>query len=245
MTNLWFNNPKILFQDLNEFFPDKDLHYNNKINSLVRFAIYYTFLLILFNCNLNYLYISLFLILFSYYLGYYKIEKFNQSDNIIPLLSEEQNKNNLLNEKNNLLEEQNINLPSKSEENSITKICYHPTENNPFMNYTLGDQIDNPNRPKACEYDDVKNEIRKEYRKDLYTDTSDIWGKYISDRNFYTMSNTESINKQKEFAEWVYGGHGDCKSFGIDCLKQRDPTYHKGRIVTNLDDNPVNTNILI
>jgi len=221
MTNLWFNNPKILFQDLNEFFPDKDLHYNNKINSLVRFAIYYTFLLILFNCNLNYLYISLFLILFSYYLGYYKMEKFNQSDNITPLVSE-QNKST---------------QPTK-----LSKPCYHPTENNPFMNYTLGDQIDNPNRPEACEYDNVKNEIRKEYRKDLYTDTSDIWGKYISDRNFHTMSNTESINKQKEFAEWVYGGHGDCKSLGINCLKQRDPTYHKGRIVTNLDDNPVNNN---
>ena len=98
------------------------------------------------------------------------------------------------------------------------------------MNLTLGDLITKTNMNEACKYDDVKEEIQKNFRKDLFTDTSDIWGKYISDRNFYTMPSTEIINKQKEFAEWLYGDGGKCKNDG-NCLKNRDSKFHRGRII--------------
>ena len=202
MTDLWYDNPKILLSNLDEFIPDKHLKFNNKINSIVRFGIYYAFLIILLNSNINYLYITLLLIIISYYLGIrHNNEKF-------------------------------INSPI----DNIDK-CTKPTENNPFMNYTLGNLIDNNNKNKACNYDDVKDEIRSNFRKDIYTDSSDLWGKYISDRNFYTMPNTEIVNDQTGFAEWLYGGGGKCKTTGNDCLKHRDPTYNRGRITTEVDDN--------
>ena len=185
MVPLWFNNPKILLTNLDEFFPDKNLQYNNKINSLIRFSIYYSLLIIVFNYDLKYLYLSLLIIIISLILSYYNIENFLD--------------------------------------------CKKPSVNNPFMNYTLSDLINNNNN-KACKYDDVKNEIKQAFRKDLFTDSSDIWGKYISDRNFYTMPNTDIINKQTEFAEWLYGDNGKCKING-ECLKNRDPKYHHGRIV--------------
>lgn len=185
MVELWFNNPKILLTNLQEFFPDKHLEYNNKINSLIRFSIYYTILIIIFNYNIKYLYLSLFLIIISYILGNYNIEKFIE--------------------------------------------CKKPTIDNPFMNYTLSDLINN-NNIKACKYDNVKKEIKKNFRKDLFTDSSDIWGKYISDRNFYTLPNTDIVNNQTEFAEWLYGDNGKCKING-ECLKNRDVKYHHGRIV--------------
>ena len=62
-----------------------------------------------------------------------------------------------------------------------------------------------------------------------------MWGKFISDRNYYTMPNTEIVNDQTGFAKWCFGNSGECKSFGTNCLKQRDPTYHRGRFTT-LDD---------
>jgi disulfide bond formation protein DsbB len=207
MTELWFNNPKILLKNLDEFIPDKNLKFNNKINSIIRFAIYYSILIILLDYNINYLYFSLILIIISYYLGNYYIIN-------------EENKENFYNNSSSTVEE-----------------CRNPTENNPFMNYTLGELIDNVNHSKACKYDDVKDDIRKKFRKDIYTDSSDLWGKYISDRNFYTMPNTEIVNDQNGFAEWLYGGHGTCKSTGFDCLKQRDSTYNRGRITTQVDDN--------
>lgn len=110
--------------------------------------------------------------------------------------------------------------------------CQKPTKFNPFMNYTIGDLFETPDRPKACKYDDVKDEMRKEFRSHIYSDSSDLWGKFISDRNYYTMPNTEIVNDQTGFALWCFGNSGECKSFGTNCLKQRDPTYHRGRLTT-------------
>lgn len=114
--------------------------------------------------------------------------------------------------------------------------CQKPTIANPFMNYTIGNMMENPDRPKACEYTDVKHEIKKTFRSKLHSDSSDTWGKFISDRNYYTMPNTEIVNDQIGFAKWCYGNSGECKSFGTNCLKQRDPTYHRGRITTLDED---------
>jgi len=187
MSELWFNNPKILLKNLDEFFPDNDLNFIKKINAIIRFSIYYTLIIIIFNYDINYLFISLILILISYFLGNYVLKYYETFNN---------------KQKNN-------------------NTCQKPNENNPFMNYTVGDLIDNNNKLEACKYDDVKDEMRQEFRKNIFTDSSDLWGKYISDRNFYTMPNTEIINKQREFAEWCYGGHGECKSLGTNCLKER------------------------
>jgi len=115
-------------------------------------------------------------------------------------------------------------------------VCQKPTKENPFMNYTISDLMENPNRPRACKYDDSKDEIRKEFRSHVYADSSDLWGKFISDRNYYTMPNTEIVNDQTGFALWCFGNSGECKSNGTNCLKQRDPTYHRGRITTYDDD---------
>ena len=49
MTNLWYNNPAILFQDMNEFFPTNDLDRIQKINAIARLAIYYLILVTVLN----------------------------------------------------------------------------------------------------------------------------------------------------------------------------------------------------
>jgi len=228
--DIWYNNPKILFNNLNNFFPDKDLPYNEKINSLVRFACYYALLIILFNFNINYLFISLILILISYYFGnYYNHEKFINSINIpsnIPMNTSDNISTNTFNNNN-------------TQNNTNTKdTCTKPTVDNPFMNYTVGDLIENPNKSPACKYEDVKNEMHNTFRKDMYADSSDLWGTFISDRNFYSMPNTGIVNNQIEFAKWCYDNNPfNCKSTGHNCLKERDPTYHRGRITTSIDDN--------
>jgi hypothetical protein len=125
--------------------------------------------------------------------------------------------------------------------------CSKPTINNPFMNYTLGESLNTTStldlrskndkyknlsdtiRLPACNYDDVKNEIRQKFRSMVYTDLTDLWGKYISDRNFYTMPNTGIVNNQVEFANWCYNmkDSGTCKITGKNCLKYIDPRYQQ------------------
>jgi len=195
MTELWYHNPKILLKNYDQFFPNKNFTRIEKINSLARFAIYFSVLLILFNQDNKYLSISIVILIISLFLG--TTEKF-------------------------------VSLQNKED----PKKCTSPTKNNPFMNFTLGDLIEKPDRHKACKYEDSKDEIRKNFRSYIYSDSSDIWGKFITDRNFYTMPNTEIVNDQKGFAEWCFGNSGKCKTTGKNCLKMRDPIYHRGRITT-------------
>ena len=109
---------------------------------------------------------------------------------------------------------------------STLSTCVKPTKKNPFMNYTFGDDID---RESACDYEDVKDEMRSEFKKDIVPDPADLWGTNISDRNFFTMPWTQIVNNQTGFANWLYGNSGKCKNEGIDCDKNRDNRYHQSR----------------
>jgi hypothetical protein len=70
----WFNEPKILIDKdrLTEFFPVNTMTNNEKLNSLVRLALYSTMILILYHKNLNVLMIPLFIGLVTLY-----VYKFN------------------------------------------------------------------------------------------------------------------------------------------------------------------------
>ena len=72
MSNLWYNNPSILMEDLRIFVPTNDLSREDKINAIARFAIYYTFLILLFGLDNKWLSVSVILLIISYCLGYYE-----------------------------------------------------------------------------------------------------------------------------------------------------------------------------
>tara|TARA_E500000178_G_scaffold199477_1_gene197481 strand:+ start:202 stop:786 length:585 start_codon:yes stop_codon:yes gene_type:complete len=97
--------------------------------------------------------------------------------------------------------------------------CYKPTESNPFMNFTLDDYYKDPNRPKNCDIDEVRDEMKEKFFKRIVPDPTDIWGQSTSDRNFYTTPSTRIVNDQTGFAKWCYGTMGECKTYGRGCLK--------------------------
>ena len=102
-------------------------------------------------------------------------------------------------------------------------------------NNKIDDDINSlPNKFKIN--NNLKKEIRKNYRSHLKFDSIDMWGELISDRNFYTLPNVDIVNDQTGFAEWCYtnnGSSGKCKTDGSDCVKNIDIRYNKGRISTN------------
>jgi len=200
MTELWINKPFILLNNLNQFFISNELTDNENKNAIVRFAIYFGLLIILFNQNKQWLFLSLIIIFISLFYSKNNIDIF-------------------LNTKIKELFTPSPKLDS----------CYKPTKDNPFMNYTLGDLIETPLRESACNYTDVKNDVKKEFKKHIFTDSYDIWGKNSSDRNFYTLPNTHIVNDQTGFAKWCFGDSGRCKTVGENCLKFKDPLYHRGR----------------
>jgi len=186
MSELWYNNPLILLNDLYQFFPNNNLNKEQKINAIARFAFFYSILILIFNQDIKWLSISVVVLIISFCLGIY--ENFEQVNKI--------------------------------------PTCVKPTKNNPFMNYTIGDDVD---RNPACKYEDVKDEMRTEFKKDIVPDPADLWGTNISDRNFFTMPWTQVVNNQTGFANWLYGNSGKCKNEGIDCDKNRDNRYHQSR----------------
>lgn len=182
MTELWYNNIHVLFQNTNQFFPSNNLTNNEKVNAMARMAIYYSIIIIITGSNQSYITLSIVLLILSILLGI--------SENF----STEINKKN-----------------SK---------CIRPTVNNPFMNFTTADYYNNPDRPKNCPIDEVRDEMITTFQKRIVPDPNDLWGQNIGDRNFYTMPSTTIINDQTGFANWLYGSIGQCKANGKNCIKR-------------------------
>ncbi|ULY68621.1 hypothetical protein [Chlorella virus XW01] len=116
------------------------------------------------------------------------------------------------------------------------KLCTKPTIDNPFMNYTVGDQIKNPKRLPACSIDlHIKKEIIKNFHNDYKDPYQEPFNQMFknkfkpSDRNFYTLPVTTATNDQKGFAESLYGNIGLCKSFNEKCIKNIDNRYSSAR----------------
>jgi hypothetical protein len=200
METLWYEKPRVLLDNIEQFIPNNQLKRYQKINALARLAIYLAILILVVNKDTKYLAIPIMILIISIFLG--TSEKFTlvESDSLL----------------------KSVVLDNKK--------CQPPSIENPFMNYTIDDLITNPNRPPACDYDKSKTLMRQTFRSKLHSDTSDMWGQYITDRNFYTMPNTEIVNDQTGFAKWCYGNSGECKTTGKNCLKIQDPTYSRGRI---------------
>lgn len=66
-----------------------------------------------------------------------------------------------------------------------------PTQQNPFMNPTLVDINENPNRPPAADPTDknVRDEVNKQFAQtsNMYLDTTDVFQQVQAQRNFYTV----------------------------------------------------------
>ena len=187
MSEIWYNNPKILFENFLEVLPINNISRGRKINSLIRLAIYILLLIIMFRKRTEMIGVVIILIILSLFLG----------------VTETFTSNNI-----------------------EYKKCRESTSNNPYMNFTFGDD----NVP-VCD-DESKTKIKSNFETHVVPDKFNIWGKNTNDRNFYTLPNTNIVNGRMGLGKWCYNDSGKCKTTGKDCLKMRDPTYHRGRITT-------------
>jgi len=96
--------------------------------------------------------------------------------------------------------------------------CVQPTEHNPYMNYMVGDKTDKKGACLTYKNTELKEKVTDIVNKDLYMSTDDVWQRKNSERQFYTMPNTRSMNDQKAFAEWCFGQPKTCKEGnGVQC----------------------------
>lgn len=109
------------------------------------------------------------------------------------------------------------------------KDCTKPTLGNPFMNVTFLDNLENPTRPEACDVNDpeIKEDIDNKFYNNLFRDTSDLFGKLNSQRQFYTMPSTTVPNDRESFQNWLYKSGPTCKESSDNCLRYEDVRYNR------------------
>lgn len=195
---------KIWYDDVQELlsidkmfkvFPLQSMTLEEKINAMIRFFIYIGIILSLIRINATYLIIPIIALSVSY-----PVYEFERSQVVT---AEKFLKNN------------NADIVD-------SKVCTRSTVDNPFMNPTIVDIQESPNREAACSSannDEVKKLVEKNFSKRVMKDVTDIWGRNYSAREFYTVPCTTIPNKQKEYAEWLYGTGATCKEGnGYRCL---------------------------
>lgn len=169
----------ILFETdrLLDFIPTDKMSYNEKVNAIMRFAIYITFILCILKANYVYLYILLVAGVLTYLAYTFKGDKENFTDTEC--------------------------IEEEEEEETKESDCQKPKSDNPFMNTLITDDF--KEKKKACTYsDNVNKKIDKLFNKDIFMDTSLIFNKRFNQRQFYSTPNTTVPNDQEGFRNWLY-----------------------------------------
>lgn len=266
--DFWLNDYKELYQDMKylHFYPLRKMTRNEQLNAISRILIYFSLMIILFNKDYKWLYVSmigLIIIVIIYNINKNdKDSKKKELKRILKLREEEKEKKKkeleyemkhdgeedyeeeYVEEKNYDLEagfrdgdgniiigkENKVPKYEKEKPETLYKIdeiieykkntCKKPTINNPLMNLNITD-YNAGDKPVACNSneEDISEEIRINYNKDLYENIEDLWDKKNSERQFYTTPNTAIPNNQKEFAEWLYKVPLTCKEDQTNCLR--------------------------
>tara|TARA_B100001059_G_scaffold193586_1_gene197413 strand:- start:1623 stop:2321 length:699 start_codon:yes stop_codon:yes gene_type:complete len=218
-TNIWFNDPTVLLKknQINKFWPTKNMSSNEKVNAITRLVIILTILGFIVTQSYNFFFtglITLGIIIILYYTKEYKE-----------------------NEKSNVKTEGFTN--SKVYE-AVKDNFTNPTNENPFMNVMIPEINDNPKRKMAAPaYNPaVEKKINKDTQDFIvsnFDNDPDIKNKLFSSLgdsfefenfgqyNFYSTANTQVSNDQKSFAEFCYGGMVSGKEGNDFALLQNNP----------------------
>ena len=210
----WLYDPTILFRNQNYYkiIPTANMTTNQVLNSLTLFFIFLAILCLLFCRHLIYVpIIAIIIIIFWYF-----IQK-----NCLPQNQKETFNTDISNNINN-------------DNNKFQGVL--PTKNNPFMNITMADLIDNTNQ--QCENIANDDEIDDNYNNNIFRDPNDIFGKSHSQRQFYTMPVTTIPNDQTAFAKWLYETPETCKENTMNCLRYEDIRHSRNNpIIDKTEEN--------
>lgn len=254
---------------LNEFFPTKKQTNEERLNSMVRLSLYISVLLSIYHSDTMYSSIFLFFLFFTFVIYKHHPVKISETNKInlttaqqVQLETEQAAQKEFGNPSLNnftptikksigtLNGEQEIGIETLENEVFVenSKSCTKPTIANPFMNFTMADMMtfdENGNmvdRPPACDArdPDIKSEIETAFNNNLFKDVNDVFGKMNSQRNYFTMPWTKSINDQDAFARWLYLNPATCKENQENCLNYED-LRSKRFVLPNADRNPIST----
>lgn len=181
---IWYNNISNFFEveKLMNFFPNEEMSLEEKLNSALRFTLYFSLIVYIINRTFYVFYLVLIMAGITY------------------LVYNSNKKENFFND------EDDEYLISTLKKKSRSGKCSIPQKTNPFMNVLMNDYVHNPKRPEACDVSKpiVEKKMKQYFENDLYMNIDDIFNKNSSYRQFYTTPSTTIPNDQEGFAKWLY-----------------------------------------
>jgi hypothetical protein len=203
---IWFSNINLLFETDNLFniIPMSEMSKGEKVNSITRFSLYLSILLYLATGNYLYLYIILITIVVTYMIYIFnEKEFFNDTSNL-----------------NNETENDTDNQESSDNDTENGDLCKKPTNENPLMNPLIGANTYENKRACNVENNKILEKIDKKFCDRLFQNTSNIFNNRNNQRAFYTMPNSQIVNDQTSFANWLYNTPVSCEIGNNGLLKQ-------------------------
>jgi hypothetical protein len=187
---IWYRDLHGFMSDRNviKFVPDATMSRVEQLNSLMRFSMYLSVLLMIARRSVGPAFIAAFVAALTW--GLYESHETDQK------------------RMEGMLSEQDV-----QKDRRTGRVCTKPSLHNPFMNVLSVDPVVRPHRPAACnvQRSDVKRRMESAYAHNLYRDSDDPLNRNSSSRQFYTMPVTTIPGDQNAFAKWCFGVGPTCK----------------------------------
>lgn len=214
-TPFWFNDCSILVNKnyLLEVLPLREYDFNRKLNAVMRFTIYYGILLYVLNRDKNILCLPFITVVITVFL-HKTNKKTGENTAMVGLMNVKKH-------------DTNIDVDKMIDE--INKDVYRvPDEDNPMMNQNMFDLYDGKKAIPTYNNPGVNKVVEDKWDDKLPQDSNDLFNRRNSQRQWYTMPNTEAMNKQTEFAKWCYSTPPTCKEGnGLQCANNLHPRLNR------------------
>ena len=185
MAEIWYKDIFGFFDDYREFVPRDGMTFNQKLNSVVRLALYVSMIHFLMFNETSVFTVTACTMIVTILYHYSKRESYSNPSIIRPADKHKLGKDTAVSELQ----------------------CTKPKKENPFMNVLINEYTENPGRNPACDVEDgiVKKRMDDSFHNDdTYREIDDVFDRKTSFRQFHTMPNTQIPNKQDHFAKWLY-----------------------------------------
>jgi hypothetical protein len=204
---IWYKDPTILFaaDAWSKFIPTDGMSTAERLNSTVRFSIYFASLFFLTTGVTTYVLaipvvMGITILMYTYFPNGTTLEPFK------------------------------IDLSAKKVREAYTM----PTANNPFMNVLLTEIQDDPNRGDAAPTNrrDVKAEVYKTFQKtsDIHMDTTDLFDQSQAMRTFHTLQSAKVPNDLDGFKKWIAKGVNE-PDYSSAAPARNGKALHEGHVI--------------
>jgi len=204
-TPFWFKDISILYNKnyLLEIIPKKEYDFSRKLNAVVRFAVYYSILLYIFKRDGNILCFPFITIVITVFL--HRTNRDETNDDAMKGLMSSKGHTSI----------EDIDAMIMDINKDIFR---EPDDDNPMMNQNTFDLYENKKAVPTYNNPGMKRKVEETLDNGIFKDSNDLFNRRNSQRQWYTMPNTEAMNKQTEFAKWCYMTPPTCKEGnGLQC----------------------------